>query len=860
MMERSKAILTIGISFLICGSEIGANSSVSLQATLPAHGNFIYLKKDSVQGEQARPLQILFFRFPARLNRQIFIRVFDPDTSGAHDLTGDGDATKFEIYGGKKAYTDAQARLVFPEVEQQGTLLASKTFTSEFDNKWYEFGPFDVAQGERVAEWSYFKLVCHALTGKGENRFRVKATPENAAEALCYNASVVVPKDSDGLKLYLNSAGRHIIGVSAPYDPANGTATINSARRKIRLSVPKQGGWARYDLDLVEEETKKRLVYSFANHGKKDTRLLFTFTDSKGYPLPLFNSQFPLAFSPVETAEPKKTAYKKVTPAEERTASKVVTDAVPPLGKGRAADPNLTFVFDASGSFDPDNDKLSFEWEFGDGSPKVRHVKAAHTFEEPGSYKVTLTVSDGSRTANSTSQISQLVQVNIPPVIKVDLPEYARTGEKSVFDGSESSDSSGETLSYHWDFGDGNSATGAKSSHIYKKRGNYKVRLTVSDNRNLKNSSREIEGKVIVNTPPVAKAAFEILEGSQADTSAVILDAADSSDPDGDKLEYLWEFAGGVTMEGKRIKRTFTNSGIHTAKLIVKDDSGTPFNSSTDTIQIKLNSAPLAIASVSDSGYRGHELVFDGSGSKDPEGDKLSYLWTFGDGKIKEGQKVTHRYGSAGQYNVMLTVSDGQHKTSVNRVVRIHSSPVKVSLKAGDSVVGRPQNYEAVIEGEEAGLRFQWEFGDGSRYYGKTARHKYARAGTYQVQLTVHEGAERAYIAKASKTVHANTPPVAVLSTVDEPCCPGKTIRFDASKSNDADGHKLTYFWDFGDGNVSEKVSPIHTYTKGGVYRVSLTVTDGSGLPGSSALSSVTVKINRSPVPVINFASMGGSN
>ncbi|MDA1138544.1 MAG: PKD domain-containing protein [Planctomycetota bacterium] len=859
-MHRTRLLLSIVISFLICGSEVGANNSVSEQASLPPQGKFIYLKKDAAQNEQARPLQIVFFRFPASLNEQIYIRVFDPDVSGVHDLSGDVvGSTKFEIYGGKNAYTDAQARLVFPEVEQQGNLLASKTFASEFDNKWYEFGPFDVAQGEKEEEWSYFKFVAHALTGTGENRFRVEATPANAAEALCYNASVLVPKDSDGLQLYLKSGGLQIIGVSAPYDPLLGTATINSIKRKIRLSVPKQGGWARYDLDLIEEETKKRLVYSFSNSGKEDTRLLFTFTDAKGYPLPLFSSESPMAFSAPEPNEPVKHEHKAVESPVVKTNSQP-SESHLPVKETRAVDPNLTFVFDASSSFDPDNDQLSFEWDFGDGSPNVQKVKANHTFERAGSYKVTLTVSDGSKAANGSSQLSQLVHVNIPPVIKAITPKYVRTGASGAFDASSSTDSPGEMLSYKWDFGDEATATDAKSNHVYIKGGTYKVRLTVSDNRNLKNSSTKLESEVVVNTPPVAKATWEKLEGTDGNTTTVILDASGSSDPDGDKLEYLWEFAGGGTMEGQRVSRTFTNSGTHTAQLVVRDNSGTPFNSSGATIQIKLNSAPNAIASVPDSGFRGEELVFDASGSTDPDGDKLSYLWSFGDGKNEQGQKVTHRYGSSGQYNVMLTVDDGQQTRSVIEVVRIQTSEVKAALTADNSVVGRPQNYVAVIEGEETGLRFQWEFGDGSRYFGKEARHKYAKAGTYLVQFTVHEGAEPAYIAKVSKTVHANTPPTPVLLTVDEPCCPGRTIRFDASQSKDADGHQLTYFWDFGDGNVSEKASPTHAYTKGGVFKVDLTVTDESGLPGSSASTSRTVNINRSPVPVIHFATLGESN
>jgi len=49
------------------------------------------------------------------------------------------------------------------------------------------------------------------------------------------------------------------------------------------------------------------------------------------------------------------------------------------------------------------------------------------------------------------------------------------------FDGNASSDPEGDTLSYAWDFGDGNSGTGAAPTHNYASTGIYDVCLTVND-------------------------------------------------------------------------------------------------------------------------------------------------------------------------------------------------------------------------------------------------------------------------------------------------------------------------------------------------------------------------------------------
>ena len=54
----------------------------------------------------------------------------------------------------------------------------------------------------------------------------------------------------------------------------------------------------------------------------------------------------------------------------------------------------------------------------------------------------------------------------------------------------------------------------------------------------------------------------------------------------------------------------------------------------------------------------GTTVHFDGSMSVDPDGDQLSYLWTFGDGSSAVGVKPSHSYAKAGNFTVTLTAAD----------------------------------------------------------------------------------------------------------------------------------------------------------------------------------------------------------
>jgi PKD repeat protein len=127
---------------------------------------------------------------------------------------------------------------------------------------------------------------------------------------------------------------------------------------------------------------------------------------------------------------------------------------------------------------------LTYEWDFGDGTPKVTDASPAHTFATAGDKSVSLKVTNASGATNTkTSTVPVAAGTNQPPTASFTLPATCNAGTPCGFH-STSSDADGQVTTSHWDFGDqsGTTDTPGDATHTYQNPGTYTVTLTVTDN------------------------------------------------------------------------------------------------------------------------------------------------------------------------------------------------------------------------------------------------------------------------------------------------------------------------------------------------------------------------------------------
>lgn len=120
-----------------------------------------------------------------------------------------------------------------------------------------------------------------------------------------------------------------------------------------------------------------------------------------------------------------------------------------------------------------------------DGATADTNVDSFLLMVDPGNFTADTYVFDnieilGESTTNPT---------NTPPVAAMS----SHCSDLSCsFDGSASTDSDGSIVTYHWDFGDGNTATGTSANHSYQQAGDYNVTLTVTDDNDATNSTNNV--------------------------------------------------------------------------------------------------------------------------------------------------------------------------------------------------------------------------------------------------------------------------------------------------------------------------------------------------------------------------------
>ncbi len=267
---------------------------------------------------------------------------------------------------------------------------------------------------------------------------------------------------------------------------------------------------------------------------------------------------------------------------------------------------------------------------------------------------------------------------------------------------------------------------------------------------------------------------------------------------------WQWNFGDGNFSTFQNPIHTYTNSGTYTVKLIAYNNNGTDTVTYVDYIDIDLNAAPTATCPV----------------------NTLSYCCNYG----------IYNVSFESINNTTPNASEGYMDYSCTQVANViigNSYPIQISTG-----LDNPEDIWVWIDFDNNGNLDNTELVFNSlNAYNHTGNINIPSNAVLNTPLRMRVMSDYAGSNRNScddtqwgqtedyaVIVQNSVPPVALFTSDSTVICMGTVNFIDLSN-----GNPTSWYWDFGDGNISTIQNPTHTYTNYGQYGVTLKVTNGIG-------------------------------
>ena len=461
---------------------------------------------------------------------------------------------------------------------------------------------------------------------------------------------------------------------------------------------------------------------------------------------------------------------------------------------------------------------LNSNWDFGDGNTANNINPVIHTYENPGTYTICLTVEDLN---GCSSMFCDSIVIMGPPVANF---QYASdtTLETFFFDLSLPSNT---IVHWFWDFGDptttNDTISGVQNpTYTYPEEGFYEVCLWIVDRfGGTDNFCLNVyAGNAVI-------ASFEELGVCLGDTTYFI-DQSSSPISAGFELWY-WDFGDGEQMSYTdkidTIAHKYAGPGIYQVKLGISANVSGFFM--TDTLHKTIRIFEPPVCTIDSTGLGiclGSPIDFTDYSGASPYDPIVNWHWEFGNGDTSIMQHPVYTYADTGAYNVQLNIVT-QHGCAdfdlvhayVNFAPTFSFDVIHGCVNSTTTFVPQYDSSKIIIVG------WNWNFGDltsdslnPNTSTAKEPTHVYSRIALYKVRMEMSALGCEGY---NEQTILIYPIPFSQFSIqADNGGVQGST------KFTNQSIYATSYLWDFGNGNTSTVADPLEIYEKDSTYTISL--------------------------------------
>ena len=294
------SLIILLASNLVCAQQVpGKDENIPFLVTFGSEGNKAWGDDDFSQ--------TFFFVIPTTHKGSVYIRVFDPGSSGKYDeKKGEfNTSTKFSVYGGKGCVTHPDCRSHNPVGKyKSGDLLDSKTFTDDYDDEWYTFGPFNPTSGENSPKYGgyIFKVITEGKSGDDGNLYRYFLSTSKSTNQAIEGGNAFTfeycfrmhddPKEITHLYPYIDSRVVSVKQGNFDWDNDGEMKIISNSRYAVYLKKSGDGNWEKSEHEVLEKEKESSFDVQFhknKNSPAKNNNVSFYITNQYGETMPFFS-------------------------------------------------------------------------------------------------------------------------------------------------------------------------------------------------------------------------------------------------------------------------------------------------------------------------------------------------------------------------------------------------------------------------------------------------------------------------------------------------------------------------------------------------------------------------------------------
>ncbi|WP_440950743.1 PKD domain-containing protein [Methanosphaerula subterraneus] len=311
----------------------------------------------------------------------------------------------------------------------------------------------------------------------------------------------------------------------------------------------------------------------------------------------------------------------------------------------------------------------SWNWTFGDGTNSSEH-NPVHTYTAPGTFTVTLNVTnvDGTNSVTKTDLIT--VSPLTPPV--ADFTVNATTGKVPLAVGFTDTSTNTPT-SWAWTFGDSSTSTEQNPVHTYAAAGTFTVTLSVMNPDGTDSVTKTDLITVSPLTPPVADFTANVTAG-EAPLAVKFTDTSTNI-----PTSWLWTFGDSTISTEQNPVHTYTVPGTYTVDLTVTNTDGTNSIEKTNMITVTVPAHVKPSAKFDVNATKGPAplaLQFTDQSTKSP----TSWEWTFDDGTSSSERNPIHVFTQPGRYWVSLKVTNSAGSHTAKQKITVQLPVVNAPL------------------------------------------------------------------------------------------------------------------------------------------------------------------------------------